>query len=102
MSVCAGIDVHRKRSQVAVIGQDGEVLASRNVPGGAEPMGAQHSWQQPCQRRQDCPVGPVRLGRVIWRRSTAISWRSAMISASLDASPRPSSISQPKTRIMIK
>jgi hypothetical protein len=24
-------------------------------------MGAQRSWQQPGQRRRDCPVGPVRL-----------------------------------------
>jgi transposase len=36
MSVYVGIDVHRKRSQVAVIDQDGEVLANRNVPNGAE------------------------------------------------------------------
>ncbi len=36
MSVYAGIDVHRKRSQVAVIDQDGEVLANRNVPNGVE------------------------------------------------------------------
>jgi transposase len=34
MPVCVGIDVHRKRSQVAVIDQDGGVLASRNVPMG--------------------------------------------------------------------
>jgi hypothetical protein len=27
-----------------------------------EPMGAQHSWEQPGQRRQDRPVGPVRPG----------------------------------------
>jgi transposase len=36
MSVYVGIDVHRKRSQVAVIDQDGEVLANRNVPNGAQ------------------------------------------------------------------
>jgi transposase len=36
MSVYVGIDVHRKRSQVAVIDQDGEVLANRNVPNGSE------------------------------------------------------------------
>jgi transposase len=36
MSVYVGIDVHRKRSQVAVIGQDGEVLTNRNVPNGTE------------------------------------------------------------------
>ena len=32
MSVYVGIDVHRKRSQVAVIDQEGKVLANRNVP----------------------------------------------------------------------
>ena len=38
MSVYVGINVHRKRSQVAVIGQSGEVLANRNVPNGVEPI----------------------------------------------------------------
>jgi transposase len=38
MSVYVGIDVHRKRSQVAVTGADGGVLANRNVPSGAEPI----------------------------------------------------------------
>ena len=38
MSVYVGIDVHRKRSQVAVIDGDGGVLANRNVPNGAEPI----------------------------------------------------------------
>jgi transposase len=38
MSVYVGIDVHRKRSQVAVIDQDGQVLANRDVPNGAEPI----------------------------------------------------------------
>jgi len=38
MSVYVGIDVHRKRSQVAVIGADGGVLANRNVPNGVEPI----------------------------------------------------------------
>ena len=38
MSVYVGIDVHRKRSQVAVIDQDGGVLANRNVPNGVEPI----------------------------------------------------------------
>src|SRR5258707_212614 len=36
MSVYVGIDVHRKRSQVAVIDSGGEVLANRNVPNGTE------------------------------------------------------------------
>ena len=38
MSVHVGIDVHRKRSQVAVIDQDGKVLANRNVNNGVTPI----------------------------------------------------------------
>jgi hypothetical protein len=38
MSVYVGIDVHRKRSHVAVVDQSGEVLTNRNVPNGAEPI----------------------------------------------------------------
>jgi excisionase family DNA binding protein len=38
MSVYVGIDVHRKRSQVAVVNEGGEVLASRNVPNGVRPV----------------------------------------------------------------
>jgi transposase len=38
MSVYVGIDVHRKRSQVAVINEDGQVLANRNVPNGVKPI----------------------------------------------------------------
>ena len=37
-AVYVGIDVHRKRSQVAVIDANGKVLANRNVPNGAEPI----------------------------------------------------------------
>jgi transposase len=38
MSVYVGIDVHRKRSQVAVVDESGAVLANRNVPNGSEPI----------------------------------------------------------------
>ena len=38
MSVYVGIDVHRKRSQVAVIDQGGEAVVNRNVPNGVEPI----------------------------------------------------------------
>ena len=38
VSVYVGIDVHRKRSQVAVIDAKGEVLANRNVPNGVQPI----------------------------------------------------------------
>ena len=47
MSVYVGIDVHRKRSQVAMIDQDGEVLANRNMPNGVEPIfGGDRRWVQ--------------------------------------------------------
>jgi transposase len=38
MSVYVGIDVHRKRSQVAVVTGDGEVQLNRNVVNGREPI----------------------------------------------------------------
>jgi hypothetical protein len=38
MSAYVGIDVHRKRSQVAVITEDGQVQVNRNVVNGSEPM----------------------------------------------------------------
>ena len=38
MSVYVGIDVHRKRSQVAVVTEDGKVQLSKNVVNGSEPM----------------------------------------------------------------
>ena len=38
MSVYVGIDVHCKRSQVAVVDEGGGVLANRNVPNGVEPV----------------------------------------------------------------
>src|SRR5436190_760737 len=40
MSVYVGIDVHRKRSQVAVVGEDGRVQLNRNVVNGSQPMRA--------------------------------------------------------------
>ena len=38
MSVYVGIDVHRKRSQVAVVTEDGTVELNKNVVNGSEPM----------------------------------------------------------------
>jgi hypothetical protein len=38
MSVYAGIDVHRKRSQIAVLDEEGTVRINRNVPGGVTPV----------------------------------------------------------------
>ncbi len=38
MSVYVGIDVHRKRSQVAVVAEDGKVQLDKNVVNGSEPF----------------------------------------------------------------
>ncbi|HXJ27301.1 MAG TPA: transposase, partial [Streptosporangiaceae bacterium] len=38
MSVYVGIDVHRKRSQVAVVTEDGKVQLNKNTVNGAEPV----------------------------------------------------------------
>jgi hypothetical protein len=38
MSVYVGIDVHRKRSQVAVVTEDGTVQLNTNVVNGSEPF----------------------------------------------------------------
>jgi transposase len=38
MSVYVGIDVHRKRSQVAVVAEDGQVLLNKNTVNGTEPL----------------------------------------------------------------
>ena len=38
MSVYVGIDVHRKRSQVAVVTEDGKLQLNKNVVNGSEPM----------------------------------------------------------------
>ena len=38
MSVYVGIDVHRKRSRVAVVTEDGQVQVNKNVVNGSEPM----------------------------------------------------------------
>jgi hypothetical protein len=38
MSVYVGIDVHRKRSQVAVVTEDGAVQVNKNVVNGSEPF----------------------------------------------------------------
>jgi transposase len=38
MSVYVGIDVHRKRSQVAVVAEDGKVVLNKNVVNGSTPF----------------------------------------------------------------
>ena len=38
MSVYVGIDVHRKRSQVAVVTEDGKVQLNKNTVNGTEPI----------------------------------------------------------------
>ena len=38
MSVYVGIDVHRKRSQVAVVAEDGQVQLNKNVVNGSKKL----------------------------------------------------------------
>ena len=69
MSVYVGIDVHRKRSQVAVVTEDGQVQLNKNVVNGTEPFlrligdlpsGTRgHGFKQFGQRRR--LARPVRL-----------------------------------------
>ena len=46
MSVYVGIDVHRKRSQVAVVSEDGTVKLNKNVVNGSEPMLRDHFFER--------------------------------------------------------
>ena len=67
-----------------------------------QPMTAQHGWKQPGQRRQDCPVGLVRLrpgDLTAEHRDLMPEHHDLRILGRLAA---PGSISQPKTRIMIR
>ncbi len=47
---------------VRPFGCDQTAMPGRQRTRRDQPAGAQHSWKQPGQRRQDRPVGPVRLG----------------------------------------
>ena len=67
MSVYEGIDVHRKRSQVAVIDQDGQVLANRNVPNGAEPILKVIGGLPPGTRPRSRPPAAPAGGWSCWR-----------------------------------
>ena len=73
MSVYVGIDVHRKRSQVAVITEDGAVVLDKTVANGSEPMlrligdlpsgtpvafEAAFGWGWLVQLLEDCGFGP--------------------------------------------
>jgi predicted NBD/HSP70 family sugar kinase len=78
MSVYAGIDVRRKRSQVAVVDEGGEVLVSRNVTNGAEPAllvmgGLPAGTPAPCSGAKAGPRVKVGLpaSRMPWRRRPA-------------------------------
>jgi hypothetical protein len=67
-----------------------------------EPIGPQHAWKQPGQRRQDRPVSPVQL----WPGDLTAEHRDLMTDHYDLRIPgrlvQPSNTSQPKTRIMIR
>ncbi len=101
MSVYVGIDVHRKRSQVAVVTEDGKVQLNKNVVNGSEPFlrligdlpagtpvasGAAFGWSWLADLLEDYGfdahlVHPLRCkaiasARLKKTRSTRRSWRS--------------------------
>ena len=80
MSVYVGIDVHRKRSHVAVVTEDGAVELNKNVVNGSEPMLGL--------------IGDLPSGR-LWRsrpRSAGAGWRGLLrTTASTGACPIASS-----------
>jgi hypothetical protein len=70
MSVYVGIDVHRNRSQVAVVARDGKVQLNRNVVNGSEPMlrligrcrpGRRWHSKRPMGRGADRAAGGLRV-----------------------------------------
>jgi hypothetical protein len=65
-----------------------------------QPQLAQRGGQQPAERAEDSRQ--VSVGRGLVRRSTATSWRSVRISASLAVLERASSASQLSTRTSIR
>jgi transposase len=93
MSVYVGIDVHRKRSQVAVVTGDGKVQLNRNVVNGSESMlrligdlqrrapvaiEAAYGWDWLVELPEDCGfephlVYPLRLAVVTARSPLGVS-----------------------------
>ena len=86
MSVYVGIDVHRKRSQVAVIDQDGKVLANRNVNNGVTPILSVIGGLPQAPRRRSKPRTAGGGWRSCWR--TTASSRTWSTRCSARRSPR--------------
>jgi hypothetical protein len=87
MSVYVGIDVHRKRSQIAVVDEAGAVRVNRNVPNGVEPV---------LQVIGDLPVGtPVAFEAAFGWGGWSNCWRTTAtpriwcIRCGARRSPRP-------------
>jgi hypothetical protein len=57
MSACAGIDVRRKRSQVAVVARDGQVQLNRNVVNGRPRAGDRAARRRAAPAREGGPAG---------------------------------------------
>jgi hypothetical protein len=86
MSVYVGIDMHRKRSQVTVINEGGEVLANRNVPNGVKPV---LSVTGGCRRAPQRRTRPRSAGGGCWNCSKATaSSRTWCTRCSARRSPR--------------
>ena len=86
MSVYVGIDVHRKRSQVAVVAEDGQVQLNKNVVNGSEPMLRLIGGCRPARRWRPGPRSAGAGWPACWR--TTASRRTWCIRCGARRSPR--------------
>ena len=86
MSVYVGIDVHRKRSQVAVVTEDGTVRLNKNTVNGTEPLLRLIGTCRPARRWRPGPPS-AGAGWPRCRRTTA-SRRTGCTRCGAGRSPR--------------
>jgi hypothetical protein len=87
MSVYVGIDVHRKRSQVAVVTEDGAVQRNKNTVNGTEPILRRAGDLPPARRWRSRPHSAGAGWPSCWR--TTASRRTWCTRCGARRSPRP-------------
>ena len=87
---------------IGPVAGDQAAVPAQDVTWRDQPVHPQLCWQQPDQRGEDHPVGPIEPRPGCARRSTATSCRSTSSSASLEADDRPSRTSQPQSRTKMR
>ena len=102
MSVYVGIDVHRKRSQVAVVTEDGQVQLNKNAVNGPTPGSWVSTLTRGSDRARRCTSQSSRsIG--CWRasisiRPSSITSRETAGSSSEASHSRPGPLQQPSGR----